>query len=317
MAQHYPEMLKQLPARAFLTVQRNHGLVRMKGTRSSKLFLILALAGAICVTSGCDYYDKDENNAQSGADKQPEAVSEILLSLNPEQKVTVRLNNAPLPLVAEELSRLAGISLSLNDVQSKQRVTLSVRDASLQAAVKQIFGADIPVTFPPKHTLPTDVCTQALKIPRIDQQPQAGIVGKEENKTSLFPEQLVEKALHDPNPKERISALENIANTSALEPMIVVQTFETALSDPDIAVRKTALTQINKKRIPVSDNLLHEVAVNDADDEIRGRAWIELVDRGDPQVLKEFLPDALSDPNPDIRESAKMQLDKLKREDAN
>lgn len=288
----------------------------MKQRDGFKKIQVWALASAMVWVSGCDYLDKSEH---SGEAAQQAALSKMVLALNPNDKLTAHLENVPLAVVATELSKLAGLSVSYNAAQNNQSITLSFEDLPLQAGVMRIFGPDVTAVFPKydnlQNSIRTGECAQPLiASERAAQHDSQGIINESVGERHLTSEQLLDRALHSPDSSVKIAALDAIAHSTEFDPQVVVETFEAALNDPDSSVRKAALEQISLQRIPVADDVIHDLAINDADDQIRGKAWVELVDRGDPQVLREFLPDALSDPNPEIRRSAKIQLDKLKTE---
>ena len=59
--------------------------------------------------------------------------------------------------------------------------------------------------------------------------------------------------------------------------------------------------------------MLHDIAVGDPSDNVRGMAWLNIADRGGPDV-REYLNDALNDPSPDIRRDAQLRLDQLDKQ---
>jgi hypothetical protein len=124
-------------------------------------------------------------------------------------------------------------------------------------------------------------------------------------------DQLGDQVRYAQEPSARVEALRALAeeDKEAVRPI-----FETALQDNDQGVRKETLMLIYQKRIPVPSEVLHEVAVNDVADKIRGLAWINIKDRGGPE-LKGYLLDALNDPNPEIRRDAQIHLDRLDKLD--
>ena len=123
--------------------------------------------------------------------------------------------------------------------------------------------------------------------------------------------QLEEKALFGRDPKARISALQTLLEKVSSESAMLV--VEQTLNDADKEVRKETLLLIYKKRLPVPDNVLHDVAVGDPSDNVRGMAWLNIADRGGPD-LREYLNDALNDSNPDIRRDAQLRLDQLDKQ---
>lgn len=123
-------------------------------------------------------------------------------------------------------------------------------------------------------------------------------------------EQLENEALYGQDPKARIGAIKTLlekADSESAAPVV-----EQALNDSDSEVRKETLALIYKKRVPVPVDVIHNVAVNDTSDQVRGMAWVYISDRGGPD-LQEYLMVALNDPNPDIRRDAQRRLDRFEK----
>lgn len=117
-------------------------------------------------------------------------------------------------------------------------------------------------------------------------------------------------ALNAQAPKTRIKALRAMVPLVGNNAEVVLPTFEKAISDNDQAVREEALKLVYRKSLPVPSNIIYDAAITDPVDNVRGRAWIALVERNEPD-LRGYLMDALLDPNPNIRRDAGVELDKL------
>lgn len=139
----------------------------------------------------------------------------------------------------------------------------------------------------------------------------AGSFSTEDAKTneSTDIEQLKKEALNSQDPKARIAALKTLlekADGESAAPVV-----EEALGDSDSEVRKETLALIYKKRLPIPNDVIHNVAVNDTSDQVRGMAWVYISDHAGPEELQEYLMDALNDPNPDIKRDAQRRLDRF------
>lgn len=121
---------------------------------------------------------------------------------------------------------------------------------------------------------------------------------------------LEDHALNAPEPKARIEALQELIKQDKDAALPVV---EAVLEDDDAEVRRETLLLIYKNRMPVPTSTLNEIALNDSNDKVRGMAAINIVDRGTPEEARDYLLQALNDPNEDIRRDAKIHLDKLDR----
>lgn len=117
-------------------------------------------------------------------------------------------------------------------------------------------------------------------------------------------------AVNAPKPKARIRALKALAPRASENAEAVLPAFEEAITDNNQEVRGEALEMIYKTRLNVPSDMVHDVAVTDPVDEVRGMAWIVLVERSEPE-LRAYLADALNDPNPLIRRDAQWEINKL------
>ncbi len=272
---------------------------------------IVTLALSALVFAGCDQLQNPDKAQQNQSEQtQANAVSLITISLQPGNQLSVNLKNAPLSEVAAELSRVTKAKITLDNQKRDEKVTIAFSNIPLKIGIQRIFGDNTIVEFPSgkDKALPKSLLSQLLP-GNTQKAEEETLTDRASAPTNL--EQLIDQALNGQEPGERILALDKLAPQASKAPEKIVPVFESALQDNDPQVRKKAINLVLYKRVPVSSETLHDVAVNDEDDELRGKAWVELASRGNPEMLKRYLPDALSDPNPDIRKDAKNLLEKL------
>lgn len=121
---------------------------------------------------------------------------------------------------------------------------------------------------------------------------------------------LRDEALYNQSAKSRIYALKELADSPDKNSPEVVSVFNEALVDADPEVRREAIWTAHAGRVPVTTDTLLEVATNDPNAEIRGGAYVALVDRaeGDDAEVRRILNIALQDPESAIQETAQHRL---------
>ncbi len=275
-----------------------------------KRFVLAASVGAGLLIFGlasCDRNQSSDENTARHAQQTEEATS-IVIALHPGNKLTAKLTNAPLSTVAKEVSRTLGVGIVINEQEDK-RVTLAFEDLPLKEGLVRIFGPDANITYPPKlaETPSSKKQNDNLANNTISRLPNSNSLSSQKNPL----DQLIDQALNSPAPNDRIQALKNLVQQIPNAPDKLLPVFESALQDSDAQVRKTVIDLVLYKRIPIKEETIHDIAVNDEDDEMRGKAWVILTNRASPETLKQYLPDALSDPNPAIKNDARKLLEKL------
>ncbi len=90
-----------------------------------------------------------------------------------------------------------------------------------------------------------------------------------------------------------------------------ISAIEEILQDPEPEVRRETLAFVYDEAVPVSKTMLHELALNDPNDRVRGTAALNIVDYGKPNEVLEYLHEAVNDPHPVISRQAQLRLDKL------
>lgn len=90
-----------------------------------------------------------------------------------------------------------------------------------------------------------------------------------------------------------------------------IAAIEEVLQDPEDEVRRQTLALAYDEEVPVSKSTLHELALNDPNDRVRGTAALNIVNFGKPNEVREYLNEAVNDPNPVISRQAQLRLDKL------
>ncbi|HHJ38700.1 MAG: hypothetical protein AXA67_05720 [Methylothermaceae bacteria B42] len=279
-----------------------------------KRFVLAASVGAGLLIFGLASCDRNQSSDENTAQQAEEATS-IVIALHPGNKLTAKLTNAPLSTVAKEVSRTLGVGIVINEQQKDKRVTLAFEDLPLKEGLVRIFGPDANITYPPKlaETSSSKKQKDNLANNTISRLPNSNSLSSQKNPL----DQLIDQALNSPAPNDRIQALKNLVQQIPNAPDKLLPVFESALQDSDAQVRKTAIDLVLYKRIPIKDETIHDIAVNDDDDEMRGKAWVILTNRASPETLKQYLPDALSDPNPAIKNDARKLLEKLESQGSN
>lgn len=123
----------------------------------------------------------------------------------------------------------------------------------------------------------------------------------------------VQQAREPAAPIAALKALVEQGNTG--EQAVAVAT--SALKDGDPQVRGTALGLAREHGLLVEEGTLREIAVKDSSTQLRGQAWVELVERSETlEDERQRLNQAFQDPDPGIKDWAERKLAQIAEEDA-
>ncbi|MGH8523367.1 MAG: hypothetical protein ACREXY_03895 [Gammaproteobacteria bacterium] len=120
-------------------------------------------------------------------------------------------------------------------------------------------------------------------------------------------------------------ALEPAARIAALKALVeqggtgeqTVGAATSALKDGDPQVRGAALGLAREHGLVVEDGTLSEIALKDSSTQLRGHAWVELVERSETlEDERQRLNQAFQDPDPGIKDWAQRKLAQIAEEDA-
>lgn len=240
--------------------------------------------------------------------------------------LSARITQIPLGEVLQALAREARVAVYVRG--SAEAISASFDELPLEEGVKRLLtGRDYTLAF--ERPAPAGRSPRLIEI-RILAEDGAGALTTISEATpaaEATPTPVKPPASHslDALAREVQQAREPAARIAALKALVeqggtgeqAVAAATSALKDGDPQVRGAALRLAREHGLVVENGTLHEIAVKDSSRQLRGQAWVELVERSETvEDERQRLNQAFQDPDPGIKGWAERKLAQIAEEDA-
>ncbi len=218
-------------------------------------------------------------------------------------RLTVRIKNGSLEWLLDRVSEQSGIAFVAPKGMGTERLSLNLQNLPLEEALRQILSNhDSFFVWAAGQQPGKPASLKAVWV-----YPN----GKGRNLQPLSPEEWastkeLREKLSDRDAEVRATALKSLIERNGKRAQEDVLQ---ALRDTDAKVRSRALFYAQDRGVPLPASILKNLAASDSSAEVRFLALQGL--DGDPD-LKDIAQQALSDPDPHVREGARELLDNLK-----
>ncbi|OOO01001.1 MAG: hypothetical protein USCGTAYLOR_02792 [Chromatiales bacterium USCg_Taylor] len=239
--------------------------------------------------------------------------------------LSARITQIPLGEVLQALAREARVAVYVRG--SAEAISASFDELPLEEGVKRLLtGRDYTLAF--ERPAPAGRSPRLIEI-RILAEGGAGALTTISEATpapETIPTSVKLPASHslDALAREAQQAREP-ARIAALKALVeqggtgeqAVAAANSALKDGDPQVRGAALRLAREHGLVVENGTLREIAVKDSSRQLRGQAWVELVERSETiEDERQRLNQAFQDPDPGIKGWAERKLAQIAEEDA-
>ncbi len=236
--------------------------------------------------------------------------------------LSARITQIPLGKVLQALVREARVAVYVRGSASAEAISASFDKLSLEEGVKRLLAGR-------NYTLAFERPASAGRSPRLieirvlaegggslttigETTPAAEATPTSEPPASQALAQEVQQAQE---PTARIAALKALVEQGGTGGQAVAAA-TSALKDGDPQVRSAALGLAREHGLFVEDGVLSEIALKDSSTQLRGHAWVELVDRSETlEAERQRLNQAFQDPDPGIKDWATRKLAQIAEED--
>lgn len=239
--------------------------------------------------------------------------------------LSARITQIPLGEVLQALAREARVAVYVRG--SAEAISASFDELPLEEGVKRLLtGRDYTLAF--ERPAPAGRSPRLIEI-RILAEDGAGALttiseatpAPEATPTSVkLPASqsfdALAREVQQPREPARIAALKALVEQGGTGEQAVAAA-TSALKDGDPQVRGAALRLAREHGLVVENGTLHEIAVKDSSRQLRGQAWVELVERSETvEDERQRLNQAFQDPDPGIKGWAERKLAQIAEEDA-
>jgi HEAT repeats len=227
--------------------------------------------------------------------------SDLHIAVDQDQ-LTMRVQDAPLVEVVEQLTQLLFLTSHVDPGLDNMLVTLSVNDMPFRQGIAQLL-ANTNYVLTDRDLYVWARGESSKQGGWRERKPEA-LPSEPEKRPAISEEELRYQAIYGEDPEARAEALEMLSHEGEEK---ALPTIVQALKDQSPEVRGRALELLGESEGPIPVDQIAKIVTDDPHPEQRMEAMVLLASR-EEEVAKAILQNALNDSDPEVVELAKSIL---------